>query len=180
MKQMKTLNRIVITGVCVALCIVLPVALHAIPNAGTLLSPMQLPVLLCGLICGAAYGLACGIIGPLLSSLITSMPAAAKLPPMMIQLAVYGLVSGLLIHFIRTGKVIVNLYISLLAAMLAGRIIAGIARAIFFAGGTYSWNAWATAYFVKSLPGIIVQLILIPIIYLALRRANLIGSQTTE
>lgn len=177
MKKMTALNKIVITGVCIALCVVLPMALHAVPNAGTLLSPMHLPVLLCGLICGAPYGLACGLIGPLLSSLITSMPPAAMLPVMMIELAVYGFASGLLIRLVRTGRVVVNLYISLIGAMLAGRIIAGIARALFFAGGTYSWNAWATAYFVKSLPGIIVQLILIPIIYLALRRANLIGSQ---
>ncbi len=177
MKKLKALNKLVITGVCIALCIVLPIALHAVPNAGTLLSPMHLPVLLCGLICGAPYGLACGLIAPLLSSLITSMPPAAMLPAMMIELAVYGLVSGLLIHFVRADRVIVNLYISLLGAMLSGRIIAGIARALFFAGGTYSWNAWATAYFVKSLPGIIIQLILIPIIYLALRRANLIGTK---
>lgn len=177
MKKLKALNKLVITGVCIALCIVLPIALHAIPNAGTLLSPMHLPVLLCGLICGAPYGLACGLIAPLLSSLITSMPPAAMLPAMMIEFAVYGLVSGLLIHFVRADRVIVNLYISLLGAMLSGRIIAGIARALFFAGGTYSWNAWATAYFVKSLPGIIIQLILIPIIYLALRRANLIGTK---
>lgn len=177
MKKMTALNKLVITGVCIALCIVLPLTLHAVPNAGTLLSPMHLPVLLCGLICGAPYGLACGLIAPLLSSLITSMPPAAMLPAMMIELAVYGLVSGLLIRFVRTDKVIVNLYISLLGAMLSGRIIAGIARALFFAGGTYSWNAWATAYFVKSLPGIIIQLILIPVIYLALRRANLTGTQ---
>ena len=175
MKKMTTLNKIVTTGVCIALCLVLPMALHSIPNAGTLFSPMHLPVLLCGLICGAPYGLACGLIGPLLSSMITSMPAAAMLPSMMIELAVYGLVSGLLILFIHTGKVIVNLYISLIGAMIAGRIIAGIARALIFAGGTYSWNAWATAYFVKSLPGIIIQLILIPIIYLALHRANIIN-----
>ncbi len=177
MKKNIFLNKIVITGACIALCIVLPVVLHAIPNAGTLLSPMHLPVLLCGLVCGASYGLACGIIGPLLSSLITSMPVAAKLPPMMIELAVYGFVSGLLIHFVKTGKIIFNLYISLIVAMITGRIAAGLARALFFAGGTYSWSAWAASYFIKSLPGIIVQLILIPLIYFALRRARLVDER---
>lgn len=53
-------------------------------------------------------------------------------------------------------------------------MITGILRALIFAGGSYSWSAWAAGYFVSCLPGIIIQLILIPIIYVALERAHLL------
>ena len=177
MTKLTHLTRTVTTAVCIALCVVLPMALHAIPNAGTLLSPMHLPVLLCGLVCGWPYGLACGIFGPLLSSLLTSMPSWGYLPTMMVELALYGLISGILIQLLHTGRLMVDLYISLIAAMLAGRIITGITRALIFAprsGGAYSLKAWATGYFVSSFPGIILQLILLPILYIALQRAKLI------
>ena len=167
-------KRLTYTAVCIALCVVLPLALHAIPDAGTLLSPMHLPVLLCGLICGWPYGLVCGLLGPVLSSSITGMPPAAYMPPMVVELAVYGLVSGLLMQLIHTKKLYADLYISLLSAMLIGRVIAGAARALFFAAGSYTWNMWATSYFVSSLPGILIQLILIPVLIVALTRAHLI------
>ncbi|MCH5341923.1 MAG: ECF transporter S component [Acetatifactor sp.] len=185
MTKMNHLTRTVTTAVCIALCVVLPMALHWIPgvgsiNLGTLLSPMHLPVLLCGLVCGWPYGLACGILGPLLSSLLTSMPGWGYLPTMMVELALYGLISGILIQLVHTGRLMVDLYISLIVAMLAGRIITGIARALIFvprSGGIYSLNAWATGYFVSSFPGIILQLILLPILYLALQRAKLIPNR---
>ncbi|MBE5884536.1 MAG: ECF transporter S component [Lachnospiraceae bacterium] len=171
------MNKFMITAVCIALCIVLPVALHSIPNAGTLFSPMHIPVLLCGIICGWPYGLLCGLIGPLLSSLLTSMPVMAKLPFMMVELAVYGMLTGLVMHLLRTGKLALDLYASLLIAMLSGRIVAGILRAFFLAGESYSWSIWVTSYFVSCLPGILVQLILIPILYIALERAGLIPTR---
>ena len=181
--KMTHLTRIVTTAVCIALCVVLPLALHLIPgagslNLGTLLSPMHLPVLLCGLVCGWQYGLVCGIIGPLLSSLLTSMPGWGYLPNMMIELALYGLISGIMISLLRTGKQTVDLYISLVTAMLVGRILTGIARALTL--GIFmpvTLKSWATGYFVSSLPGIILQLILLPVLYLALQRAKLIPAR---
>lgn len=174
---MKHLTRTVTTAVCIALCVVLPLALHVIPNAGTLISPMHIPVLLCGLVCGWPYGLICGIFGPLLSSLLTSMPGWGYLPTMMVELAAYGLLTGLLIQLIHTGKQAADLYISLVGAMLAGRIITGVARALIFAAGTYTFEAWATGYFVSSLPGIIIHLILVPALYVALQRAKLVPAR---
>ena len=55
MKKLTVLNKSIITALCVALCVVLPMALHAIPKGGVLFSPMHLPVLLCGLVCGAPF-----------------------------------------------------------------------------------------------------------------------------
>lgn len=173
MQTMTPVKKIVLTAVCAALCVVVPMAFHAIPNAGSIFLPMHIPVLLCGMMCGWPFGGICGLIGPLLSSLTTSMPPAAMLPSMMVECATYGAVAGLMMKYVRTGKLFADLYISLPVAMLAGRIVSGIAKALIFAPGT-SIAAWATASFVTALPGILIQLVLIPIILHALIRAHLI------
>lgn len=177
MKKMSTVKKSIITAVCIALCVVLPQAFHAIPNAGSIYCPMHIPVLLCGLICGWPYGLLCGLAGPALSSLFTGMPPVAILPAMMIECAVYGCIAGLMMKLVHTKNTYADLYISLIAAMLAGRVIAGIAKALIFARGSYAVGAWATGYFVTSLPGIIIQLALLPTIVFALMKANLIPAR---
>lgn len=172
-KTKKYIWEMVIAALCVALGVVLPVAVHGIPNAGSVLLPMHIPVLLCGLLCGPAYGLACGVVTPLLSSLITSMPPAAMLPSMICELAVYGLAAGLLILLVRTKSQIANVYISLVGAMLIGRVVYGVVNALIFRAGEYSMAMWLTASFVTALPGIIIQLVLLPLVVLALRKAKL-------
>lgn len=171
------LRKSMITAICMALCVVLPLAFHLIPDGGTLFSPMHLPVLLCGLVCGWQYGLLCGLLGPVLSSFITGMPGIGYLPTMMIELALYGLISGLLIKLLYTGRKMADIYLSLVSAMIIGRIITGVVRAFLFAPGSLSIQIWATSYFISCLPGIIVQLILLPILYHALEQANLLPEQ---
>ncbi len=92
---------LVFAGLCAALGVVLPMAFHAIPGGGGIFLPMHIPVLLCGFLCGPWYGMARGIVAPLVSSLATGMPAAARLPGMLCELAVYGLVSGFLYAVLR-------------------------------------------------------------------------------
>ncbi|NLW55220.1 MAG: ECF transporter S component [Firmicutes bacterium] len=174
MSKMSTVKCSIITAVCIGLCVVLPMAFHSIPNGGTLFSPMHIPVLLCGLICGWSFGLLCGLAGPLLSSLITGMPPMAYLPSMLVELATYGLICGLMINLVRTKKLYTDLYISLVVALLAGRIVAGVARALIFAAGRYSLAAWTTSYFVMTWPGLVIQLALVPAIVAALMKAKLI------
>ena len=154
-----------------------PVRRFAVPNAGSIYCPMHIPVLLCGLICGWQYGLLCGIAGPLVSALITGMPPAAVLPGMLVECAAYGALTGLMMQLVHTKKVYPDLYISLLVAMLGGRIISGIAKALIFSAGSYSMTAWVTGSFVTSLPGIIVHLVLIPSIVYALMKAKLIPAR---
>ncbi len=180
MQTISTVKKAILTAVCIALCVVLPQAFHAIPNAGSIYLPMHIPVLLCGLICGWPFGLLCGLAGPLLSSLFTGMPPAAYLPPMAVECAAYGCVSGILTRFVRTKNTYADLYICLIGAMLSGRVIAGLARALIFAGGSYSMAAWATGYFVTGLPGIVIQLVLLPVIVSALMRAGLIPARYPE
>ena len=173
-KSMKTSKRIVFCAVCIALCVVLPMAFHAIPNGGTLFSPMHIPVLLCGLICGAKYGLLCGIFGPLLSSLLTGMPGAGYLPQMMIELAAYGFFSGLFANIIHLGNGFADLMVSLIGAMLAGRVIAGLARALIFAKGSYAFSMWFASFFANMIPGLILHIVLIPVVVYALQKSRLI------
>ena len=161
MNNMSMVRRMVSAAMCVALCVVLPIAFHAVPNAGSIFLPMHIPVLLCGLVCGWHYGFLCGLLGPLLCSLITGMPPAAYLPPMMVECAVYGAVCGVMLRFLRTGRLALDLYIALGTAMVAGRVAAGIAKALIFTPGI-TMGAWVTASFVTAAPGILIQLILIP------------------
>lgn len=176
MKTLTTAKRTVLAALFVALCVVLPIAFHTIPNAGSIFLPMHIPVLICGIVCGWPFGLACGLVGPLLSNLLTSMPPAAMLPAMMIECGVYGLVSGLLLKWVRTGKLNADLYIALLSAMLAGRIVSGVAKALIFAPGM-TFGAWIAASFVTALPGIVIQLIVVPLLVNVLIRTRLIPAR---
>ena len=179
MKQMNSIKRMTLTAVCVALCVVLPIAFHSIPNAGSVFLPMHIPVLICGLICGWPYGLLCGLLGPFLSS-FTGMPPMSVLPGMMVECAVYGAAAGLMMRFVRTGKLYVDLYICLPVAMLAGRVISGLVKAWILTPGGVSMAAWATASFVTGLPGILIQLVLIPPILGALMRAHMIPQRYSK
>ena len=170
---MTSVKKLVFTAVCAALCVVLPMAFHAVPNGGTVFLPMHIPVLLCGLICGWPYGGVCGLVGPLLSSLLTGMPPAAVLPSMMVECGTYGFVTGLMMRYVRTGRPTADLYISMVTAMILGRTVAGLAKALIFTPGTAPF-AWVTTSLVAGIPGIVIQLILMPAVLYALTKARLI------
>lgn len=176
MKNTVQTKRLVLAALLLALGVVLPTATHTIPNAGSVLLPMHIPVLLCGLSCGWPYGLLCGLLAPTLSNLITGMPPAAVLPSMICELAAYGLISGLASKFVRTGRRIVDLYVQLIAAMFIGRIVYGVMNALVFRAGTYSMEVFLAAAFVTALPGIVIQLALLPTLILALEKARLLES----
>lgn len=139
-------------------------AVGAVSGLGTALGetflPMHLPIIIVGLLAGPYAGAVAGLLGPLASFMMSGMPAAAMLPFMMIELCVYGLTAGLLrgVNFPTVGKVF--------AVMLAGRLIrAGAILVAFYAlnstaiGVPVIWTSIA-----KGLPGILLQLGLIPLI----------------
>ncbi len=171
---MKKTKQLVITALCIALGLVLPMAFHAIPNAGSVMLPMHIPVLLCGLICGPGSGLIAGICTPILSSVLTAMPPVGILPGMTFELAVYGGVSGALIRTIKTERPWMNLYFSLITAMIAGRIVSGLLNGLIFRAGAYSMEIWIAASLTTALPGIVLQLVLIPTLVMILHKARLI------
>lgn len=174
---MSRIKKTCICAICIALCYVLPIALHSL-GLGSVLSPMHIPVLLCGLVCGGFYGLVCGLIGPVLSSILSGMPSAAMLVTMIPELMIYGLFTGLLMKWIRTGKLLSDVYISLVTAMVLGRIAGGIAKALFISvmatGDAFSISIWATSYFITSLPGIAVHLIVIPLLFTILTKTRVV------
>lgn len=179
MKSRNSVKTLTMTAVCIALCVVLPIAFHSIPNAGSVFLPMHIPVLICGMICGWPYGFLCGLMGPLLSSAITGMPPIAMLPSMMVECGTYGLVSGLVLRFLRTKSTYGDLYIALVTAMLAGRVVSGIAKALIFTPGL-AMSAWVTASFVTALPGILIQLVFLPSVVYTLMKARVIPQRYTK
>ena len=186
--ELSHVKKLVVTAMLIALCVILPLAFHSIPRAGSVILPMHIPILLAGLIVGWKYGLIAGLLGPFLSHHLTGMPPNPVVYAMMIELATYGLVAGIFSQFIRTKRSSFDLYISLIAAMLVGRVVAGVAQFVYFFGGTflggryvegvyhatYPLAMWLTSYFATSLPGIVIQLAFIPSVVMALERERVI------
>ncbi len=153
-----------------ALCMVLPLLTGQIPQIGMALGPMHIPVLLCGFICGWQYGLAVGFIAPLLRFALFGMPVVFPMGlAMAFELAVYGLIAGLL--YSKLPKKISTIYLTLIAAMLCGRLVWGVASYLFFnlAGKEFSFAMFLGGAFTAAVPGIILHIALIPLIVIAWR-----------
>lgn len=167
------IKKMVLAAVCLALCMVLPLLTGQIPQIGSALSPMHIPVLLAGFLCGPWWAMAVGLAAPLLRHVTLGMPPLITAIAMSFELAAYGLFSGLL--YARLPKKTSNLYVSLVAAMLAGRVVWGAAMAVIsgVTGSAFTWGAFMAGAFFNAVPGIIVHILLIPVIVMALRRAGL-------
>ena len=169
-----TIRRMVWAAVCLALCMVLPFLTGQIPQIGSAISPMHIPVLLAGFICGPWWAMAVGAVAPLLRFALFGMPPIFPTGvSMCFELAAYGLVSGAL--YARLPKKTSNIYVSLIAAMLLGRVVWGIVRVVLsgVSGEPFTWAAFMAGAFLNAIPGIIIHILLIPIIVLALKKANL-------
>ena len=168
MKNLK-IKRLVLSAMLLAVGVVLPMLTSQIKEIGDTLLPIHIPVLLCGFICSWKYGGAVGLILPFIRSLIFSMP---PLYPnavwMALELMTYGIVAGLV--YSQTRKK----YMSLIVAMLSGRIVWGIAKAVLLgvAGKSFTISAFITGGFVDAIPGIVIQLVLIPLIIKAYEKNN--------
>lgn len=171
---MSSTKKLVLSALFIALGIVLPFFTGQLPQIGNMLLPMHIPVLVCGFVCGAPHGLAVGLIVPLLRSVLFGRPIL--LPTalgMAVELAVYGLVTGLMYARFKHKKL--GIYISLLTAMVCGRIAWGLSSLLIYQalGTPFTWELFATEAFVNAVPGIAVQLVLIPVLIFALNRAGL-------
>jgi len=159
----------VIAGLFVAIGLILPFfTAHAYGmTLGVMLLPMHIPVLLCGLLCGPGLGALCGIVVPVLSTILTGMPPAyPMLPMMLVQLLAMGYVSGLLYQNRK-----LNLYVSLLAAMIAGWVLYGLALAVLMFGNSSLGASMSfTGALLQGIPGIVIQLVLVPIIMSLVKR----------
>ena len=168
----RNVKNLCLSAACLALCMVLPFFTGQIPQIGNALSPMHIPVLMCGLLCGWPYGLVIGFIAPLLRFLLFGMPPLMPTGlAMMFELAAYGAVSGLLLKLLP--RKLPFLYVSLIGAMLTGRIIWGIARFILglAVGPAFTISAFLSGAFVTAIPGIICHILLVPPVVIGVRRA---------
>ncbi|MCJ7507276.1 MAG: ECF transporter S component [candidate division Zixibacteria bacterium] len=168
---MKFLNReISLTGLFIALGVALPIAFHFIhPLAGRTLLPMHIPVLLAGILLGPISGIIVGLVCPTTSFLLTGMPPAYAVPLMTLELALYGLASGILVRKLR-----IPLIPGLLLAMIVGRF--GFAFALFVLG-RFIQLPYDVKYFIlyaipTGLPGVILQIVLIPALVKGIQLAS--------
>jgi len=168
----KRLFNLVRGALFLAVGLILPFFTAQIPEIGNMLLPMHLPVLLCGLLCGPVYGGAVGFITPLLRSLLFGMPVFYPgALGMAFELMTYGAVIAILYALFRK-KNTVAVYVSLLCAMLAGRLVWGLAQTVLLgvSGKTLALTAFWTSGFLNAVPGIVLQLILIPAIMILIQK----------
>lgn len=168
-----SVKKLVLAALCLALCLVLPFLTGQIPQIGAMLSPMHIPVLLCGFLCGWPYALVVGLIAPLLRHVLFGMPPIMTALVMTFELAAYGAFSGIFYKLLP--KKNAYLYVALILAMLAGRVVYGVASLIILgiSGSAFTFQAFLTGAFLTAWPGILCHIILIPLIVIALKKANL-------
>lgn len=170
-KRRSSIQKLTLSAVFLAIGLVLPLVTGQIKAIGNMLQPMHIPVMLCGIVCGWGYGAVVGFTMPLLRSVIFSMP---KIYPnaaaMAFELMTYGLVIGIMYKLLP--KKNYSIYIALITAMILGRAVWGIAYSSMLAlsGSSMTWKMFATSAFLNSIPGIIIQFILIPLFTAFLRK----------
>lgn len=157
-----------------AIALVLPFVTGQVPEIGSMLCPMHIPALLCGFMCGWPWGLTVGFVAPLLRSVLFGMPSIfPSAVAMAFELAVYGGMAGLLYQLLprKTGTT----YAILLVSMIAGRIVWGAVRVILagLSGSSFTWALFLSGAVTNAIPGIIMQLVLIPVLVIAMDRAGL-------
>jgi riboflavin transporter FmnP len=137
-----------------------------IPQLAMALSPMHIPVLLCAFLCGSYYAVAIGAVAPLLRFMLFGLPPIFPMgTAMCFELAIYGLVAGLMYKKLPKKKLFV--FVSLITAMLCGRVVWGVAMAVQL-GARFSWGAFVAGAFTNAIPGILLHIVLIPSIVFVL------------
>jgi len=170
------IKNLTLAAMFIAIGLLLPFLTGQIPQIGNMLLPMHIPVFLCGLICGPQYGTAVGFILPLTRYMIFGMPPIFPIGiAMAFELAAYGLIAGFL-YGRSKWQCVIALYRSMITAMIAGRIVWGVVRILLLGidGGAFTWQVFMAGAFLNAIPGIIIQLILIPAIMVALNRTGLV------
>lgn len=165
-------KRLVISALLLAAGLVLPFLTGGIPNFGRMLLPMHLPVLLCGFLCGPVYALALGAAAPPLRFALFGMPPIFPTGvAMCFELAAYGVISSLMYRRLPRKKL--SIYAALLIAMVGGRIVWGLVRWLIagLAGSSFTFAMFLSGALLKAVPGIIVQIVLIPLLVMAIERA---------
>lgn len=174
MNKRNTTLKLILSAMFLALAFVLPFITGQIPQVGAMLLPMHIPVILCGFICGAPWGLLVGATAPLLRSFVLSMPPLFPTAvSMAFELAVYGFMSGFLYRVLPKKKI--NIYVSLVLSMVIGRLVWGLVQFCLmgFDIENFPLSVFWSGAVVNALPGIIIQLVLIPIVIVILEKSRI-------
>lgn len=169
MKNHDKILRMVLAALFLALAYVMPFLTGQIPEIGSMLCPMHLPVLLCGFICGWPWGITVGFVAPLFRSLTLGMPPLFPVAICMaFELAAYGAVAGLMHKILPRKKPFI--YCSLVTAMIVGRLVWGAAMFVLLGinGGSFTFAAFVAGAFTNAVPGIIAQIVLVPVLVMLL------------
>lgn len=178
MKKQNQLLNLALAAVFLALAYVLPFLTGQIPQIGSMLCPMHIPVIICGFICGAPWGLVIGFTAPLLRSLTLGAPPLFPTAlAMAFELATYGLISGILYRLFPKKKGYI--YCSLIISMIIGRLVWGLVQfaCMGFDASKFGFAAFWAGAVTKALPGIILQIFLIPIIVMFLEKTKIISKK---
>ena len=170
----KTRN-MTLSAMFIALGLILPFITGQVPMIASQLCPMHFPVLLAGFVLGGKYGLLVGIVTPLLRSVMFGMPTMMPSAVCMaFELAAYGFVSGILYE--KSSKNLWAIYRSLIAAMLCGRLVWGMASLLVYGmmGNSFAMTMFISGAFVNAAAGIVLQLIIIPLLVSYLKKAKII------
>ena len=173
-KNIKTVRQLVPAALFLALAFVLPLLTGQVPKVGNMLCPMHFPVLLCGFVLGGPWGLAVGFAAPLLRSVLFGMPPMFPVAiSMAFELATYGAVAGFMYRKVQ--HTLPMIYATLVTSMVAGRLVWGVVRFVLagLSGSSFPFSAFLSGAVLTAVPGIVAQLILIPLIVAALQKAKL-------
>lgn len=174
MKRNTTLANTILCAMFIAVGVLLPFLTGNATPSGKMLCPMHIPVIICGAVCGWQWGMIAGVITPLLRALLVGAPVLYPTGVCMsFELAAYGLVFGLMLKFL-SGKIdrIASIYISLVVAMIAGRVVLGLAHFTLYGmfGTPYSWQILISSAVLQAVPAIVLQFAVIPPIVYAFGR----------
>lgn len=174
--QSERTKKLILSALFLAVGMILPFITMQIPTIGNMLCPMHIPVILCGFVCGGPYGFIIGLLTPLVRSVLAGFPALyPNAISMSFELAVYGGLTGILYQKMAgKRKGMAAIYVVLLSSMISGRIVWGVVSLILYraVGNVFTWQLFAAQAFVNAVPGITVQLILIPVIVRRLQKVN--------
>lgn len=165
--------KLTLSAMFLAMAMFLPFLTGQIQQIGSMLLPMHLPVLLCGIICGPYWGGMVGLIAPFLRYTMFGMPQMPTTLTMTFELLAYGIIIGLI--YSKLPKKPISIFIALIGAMIGGRIVWGVVATVVYqimGLDAFTFSMFVTSGFVSAIPGIIVQLILVPTIVLALTKAK--------
>ena len=165
-------KKMILGGLFIALAYLLPYLTGNLGPLGAMLAPMHLPVLLAGYVCGGPVALLVGFVSPLLRYLLVGMPPLITALAMSAELAAYGFFAGF--FYQKLPRKTVNIYASLLLAMLCGRVVWGVVMFILsgVTGNAFTFSIFLSGAFINAIPAIALQLIVIPLVVMGLKRTK--------